>query len=851
MNFDWQTEQDREDVWQQEEEAEGAESRSSSRRRWLALVAVAALLLLAGFLVRREAQLRVEEATATVKEEVVSSHRLGLQAAQAGDDELFVTLLSGREPSWTETQKALLGAGLLFDRATAPFGLQPAGDPDVVEVSFSPDLQAAELRMSQRYRPDVATGTHTVTLQQTLVYREGQQRWLLSPPEAEFWGSWDSVTQGALTVDFPVRDEEIARRLAGDLADMLDEMCETLTDLGCTPGWWMRLRLEKNPESLLALGEAEAAVPTGTEISLPAPSLVGAPADDTAYRALLRGYARYLVAAAIGDLVEWECCETGTLFYQALLREQLAQLGLLPQPAPQTDYLYLVDEGVSDGAIFTAVRRHWNESTPVAPGEEVPLAVHAFLDFLREEEVARPAVEMLRSVGHVLVLDEWVEPADQDVNLRDRLEARFQRFVRDRVERVSEEIEPPAGLTLPQKDLLLACGDGELGLHRYGLATGTWSLEGEVDAEYVQMTSGSADGTVAILAFSEGDEEMVIRNFLWRPGDELIQVAGTGVPDSDRVWLPLAFSPTGELVAMFYTLPVEESPPSIGLVDLESCAAGECSEESLPGLPVWSPSGERALALDVFFDEGMSIYLREGGNGSWEVVARGLSPFWLDNETYAYLPQTEQVTLGSVWAAPVGGEPQRLVPVEDLSEVLADELSGRRPSITWAFPQPRNENQLLVAARLQGSGERLLFSVERPADGTPWLEAPLTIRFVERFAETTNMNWFDGWIGLQDVISPNGRWLLLTGSPETANGELWLYDLQEKETILRSRAQTVSGPFFAGLYDWTADGEWLVRVADGMIDVLAPAFQVDGRPYRQLIFHDFEACTQALWVDGE
>ena len=174
MSFEWETVQEEEDVWEEEEEVVDSGGRSRGRWRWLALLAGAVLLLVVGWLVRREAQQRVDEATAVVEEEVLASHTLGLQAAHDGDDALFVTLLSGREPSWTAVQRELLDANLLYDQAAQPFGLQPAGEPQVADVSFSPDLQTADVQMTQRYTAATSSGRETVTLQRTLVYREGK-----------------------------------------------------------------------------------------------------------------------------------------------------------------------------------------------------------------------------------------------------------------------------------------------------------------------------------------------------------------------------------------------------------------------------------------------------------------------------------------------------------------------------------------------------------------------------------------------------------------------------------------------------------------------------------------------------
>ena len=863
MSFDWRTEQDEGEVWEEEPKAVADGDRPRRARRWSVVLLAAILLLVAAFLVRREAQRRLDEAAATVEEEVVSSHRLGLQAAQRGDDELFVTLLSGREPSWTEVQKALLEAGFLYQQAGRLFGLQPAGEPQVVDVSFSPDLRAAELRMTQAYHLEAAGSAENVELQRTFVYREGQQRWLLSPPEPEFWGSRESVTHGSLTVDYPARDEEVVQRLARDLSAMLAEMCQTLEELECAPGWWMRLRLEKDPDSLLALGEAEAAVPNGPAVTLPTPSLVGVPADaeGAAYEALLRGYARHLAAAAIGDLVGWDCCGDGVLFYQALLEEQLAQIGLGPEPATRNDYLYLIDEGVVEGVLFEVVNDYWREPEPVPIGEEVPTAVHAFLAYLRDEGLASPASAMQRSLSTTEPpsLLRWLEPTDpmeSVATVRNEVSSGFRSFVWRRMQEASEQTELPEGLSLPHQDLLLACGgsvgDGGLDLYRYDLASGSISLEAELNAGYVQMVGGAAHATVAVLAFNEGSDELDIRNFVWRPDGGLVTVAGPDGPETERIWMPLSYGPNGELAVFLYTLPAEESQPSAGLVDVESCRPGGCGIETLPGLPIWSPSGDHMLAQNVFQEE-ILLYLRTEGDTDWKEVARAWAPTWIDDDVYAYIPYSDEVRLGSLWATTVsGGEGQRLVSAEELRAALPSGISARRVTVSWASPDPRDERRLYVGARAQSGGGLLLFSADRATGATSWLEGQVTVTFVDHLEEAVNFDHIGGWFGAQDIVSPDGQWLLVgTGPPDPSNSGILLYDLQNRETVLRSRAQWSTGGFFGQSSTWSPDGAWLVRPVAGVIDVLAPSYEVDGRPYRRLIVHDFEICSQAIWIgDG-
>ncbi|MCA9966036.1 MAG: hypothetical protein KC423_17410, partial [Anaerolineales bacterium] len=159
--FEWQTEEDI--VW---DELPPAPPEPPARRRhWWLLVGLAALLLAAGFVIYRQVQQRIETATQTVQADVLSSHNLMLRAASEQDEELFTSLLSGRDMQWVAGETALFKQAMLLDRA--PFGLEAipftpqtavdaATTPDEIpsdaaRITLSPDLTEAEITIMQPY----------------------------------------------------------------------------------------------------------------------------------------------------------------------------------------------------------------------------------------------------------------------------------------------------------------------------------------------------------------------------------------------------------------------------------------------------------------------------------------------------------------------------------------------------------------------------------------------------------------------------------------------------------------------------------------------------------------------------
>ena len=275
-----------------------------------------------------------------MRADIISSHNL-LQIADAEqDEELFYSVLSGSNSSWTVAQKDLFDAGLLHDRAplglSAPQGREPtaSADDDSLSISFTSDLREAEVVSTQPFNIEIGHGlTETVHLQETTIYRLGRERWLLAAPSEKFWGQQSLLRGSRLSLSTPERDAELAERLRADLERKIDEMCQTLAEINCPANLFIEVNFSPDPASLVGTNnpqvmEGEDGV---LQIVLPAPTLTGVPVDEQGYQALFRGYAGQLVTAVIYHLVDFNCCRHA-VFHQALVDHQLDQLSLKPWP---------------------------------------------------------------------------------------------------------------------------------------------------------------------------------------------------------------------------------------------------------------------------------------------------------------------------------------------------------------------------------------------------------------------------------------------------------------------------------------------------------------------------------------
>lgn len=377
-----------------------AERRQPRGRLRFALVAGMLLLALAAVIywqLTRRAGVAQERLTA----EVIASHEIVGQAAQAGDAELFVSFLSGRDAEWARAQERLARAGGFLDRSVFDLALVSAGNVTPT-VTLAPDLRSAELVTRQAYTLDVGNGlTQTVTLEQTSVFRQGTDRWLLSPPATEFWGETVVTLGRHVLVSYPQRDAAIAEGLARDLDETLAELCGGVGE-GCEGLGRMELILSPDPASLVAYDRPEAAWRGGRRVEMPAPTLFGRPVDEDGYRAVYRAYATRLAGAAMANLSGWQCCRRN-LFYGALRDVTLARLGLRAWPLTDGDYAQFA----GDAATLDGIEQLWFAEEASA-GQRRAVAI--LVEFLAERDGAPSPIAMQRLLlaEHIGSFPDWL-----------------------------------------------------------------------------------------------------------------------------------------------------------------------------------------------------------------------------------------------------------------------------------------------------------------------------------------------------------------------------------------------------------------------------------------------------------
>ena len=343
-HFDWQTEDEEE--WN--DQSDRLPPTALTRKRWkrwgVVLVGIIGLLAAASIIYLR-VQTTLGEAEAGRTADILSSYQLIEDAIHQADAELFTTFLSGADLSWAAVQQELFRRDWIFDRRA--FGLDPSPF-EVTEprVELSPELNSAIVSTVRHYKIAVpGGGEQIISLKNESVYRLGQ-RWLLSPPKDEYWGSDEPMERSGniLTLRFPERDQAIAIRLFEGIDEMLVDLCQSADFLICLPNLRVELEFNRDPNSFITtmesffedgyLGDSLLRPGSTIELSLPTPTLLGLPLDEPSYEALFRVYAAYATGAVMNGYIDDACCANDR-HRQAMIRNRLTGLGAMPWPEEQ------------------------------------------------------------------------------------------------------------------------------------------------------------------------------------------------------------------------------------------------------------------------------------------------------------------------------------------------------------------------------------------------------------------------------------------------------------------------------------------------------------------------------------
>lgn len=833
MSFEWQTDEEYE--W---EETPSPPESPRPRRRWpWVLLLVVILAGTAVFLIYRQLNQRIDTATEETEAELLASYDVWQRAVQNQDENLFNSLLSGREPEWVAAQRSLLQTGMVFDRSG--FGLEwvpGVGETAVLSQTFSLDFTSVELTTLQDYTWHIDNGvTQTVQLARTDVYRLGTDRWLYAPPEPEFWGETQTLAGQLLTATYPARDAAIVQRLAADLEAKLVQLCST-PGYECPSEAQVQITFSTAPDSLVPatfldaftrdLGEIGAVWAGEEGIVLPAPTLVGLPQEANGYIAFFRGYAAQMLAVAVNDLIGWDCCQN-VPFYQAALTAQLADLGVMGWPLEGTVSL-------PNDFSLPLVAQSWQAPSPEIPTDfaQTP-GPYVVVHWLRQTVGLSPS-QMMRSLTAVSTgtLSGWLTDQFGPPWTEALLNDAFRQYV-------ASWQALPTVLPLPTDGLLLLCQNplrAEQGIYYFDQTLAAPALQVPIPADEALFFTGLPDGAgVAVVARESPTSQP--ETYLLLNGMSRVEVdwsAVVGVTSRPPLAVPTVVVGNGRYL-LWTVLRDYANGNFFALTDWAACQQGAaCEAIPVGGYPTWSPSGEQLISLSViepWWAEGLEnglMLLREGPTTpTIHSPGFGASVFWLDENEFGYLTDFQN-GLQQLMVTDVGLSRSRsLLTSLSLPDLLPDDAAPNELTLEFAQPLPNNPRILFILARDATRSQHLIWF--------DWASEIVT--------NYVRLDELQGSTLLGYRFAPDGRSLLIAFSQLEETVQVLLALGADNPSLSVNRlagGAALPRHFYAS---WSPDGDWLVMPENGYLRLWHRV--VDER---LLNFADL-GCTNAAWVD--
>ena len=858
-NFEWQQE---DGDWKELPPTPTPETPKSRRRFVIPLLIILALLA-AAFVVYRRVDDQLQQTETAVQSNILASHNLAQNAAHAQDEELLLSVLSGRLPSWTTAQQEVLAAGLLYDRT--PWGLPSASDlPSTLTLAdletdahllLSSDLREAELHFPLTYQFTTAPGiSETIVLSQTAVYRQGMRSWLLSPPDSEFWGKWKTDEGERLTLIYSERDADLVQKLAFDLEQIVQQICAEPDLPDCAEDATYTIRLDTHPESLVDGIDRRHLPDEQPYLKLPSPTLLGLPVDEVGYDALLRAYGVPLATAVFADLFDWECCRHAPLF-QVLVDYQLSLMGI--QPWPVTDVYHSSALRQSINIDDVGLLWHKHQFISIAEGWQL----YAAVDFLFDQYPDLSAIKMIDAIDEFSSFPVWLGnvlsqagyPIGIGTGAVETLNRAWWRYAYTQTLLMQKKDPPP--IPLPEQDALLLCASNEIfdedttmSLVRYHIQNS--GMEELRSGNRFLLVNPLLDDNGLVLQTFDLIDEGSWQTEIWQFDNE-----NTTFSSDEYFSFSLGqFDPTGRYAVIFTQRDDSEIPQS-NLLDFDSCDAASCEITPLSGMPYWSGSGEKTIISNanifdsptflqnqrmVIFDTSQQPISNDFWLGDSQgqlpaaeaepvILGNGYAPFWLNEETIGYIRYGEDSQPEIVLASLDGNVVETVLTLTDVQAVVSDEIRGPT-SLSYVLSHPAQPNLLIVVGFDAFGREAYIFTYD--------LQSEELALLMQSQASPYHSLGF----------SPNGRWLMLSGTgPNEPGGAQTLYvqDLEtgQAQTYMSEYAAFVYSPF----YDWSADGNWLLFLVDNRVmSVVAPEYD-----YQLVFAHEHGPCNSAAWINYE
>ncbi len=844
MSFDWRTEDDGD--WDETEfvSPEPAREKPARKQRRVGRWLLPGLLMVIGLLAAALAlNRRVQAVTGQMEADILASYRLVEKATAQQDEDLLHTVLSGRDEAWLKMMIDGVAGGELTDRSGLGLRSLPATAPLTPTIAIQPDLLAAEVTTVLPYAIEIGNGLMAkVELEQTAVYRLGTNRWLLSPPDADFWGSPSQSNGRYLTLLYPARDQEIAHSLLLRLDEKIGELCSQFQDVTCPEGYRFTVELTTDPAALSQL-QWPSVLPDANrrQLVLPTPTLVGLPVYESGESALFRGYGRLVATAVLADLWDYDCCQDGVALFLAVIDGRLQQLGLQPRPyAGETAVATVVYDDLLAEGIPPLFANHFlgglitSDSFWLQKERAEALTAFAQAELALNGQQLVQGLPMLHQSG--MTIGSWLRGLSASRLSPREMEAAWHNFVYNHSAAARQTLPAP----LPEQDIGLLCyldGEERIAFYRYDLAQATLQLEQLLNREVSVMAALPDDSGLAV--WEAGYSDDLTNLFLWRDGVKTAVANNSGA--SAPAPVPLRSDPSHTKLLL---APADKGDRQYGLLDVAGCLHGDCALDTLDGYPAWSPDLAHMILLrSETFRAHMAqasgdLLLIDNSGRERETLGVGSSPFWLDAETYGYVTDAGDGQRNAILTGKIGSaERETLLTIAILEK---DGVNETLRLIDFVARHPTNPDWLVLVTVDAESDETTFDWFKEAQPGATFFVYDLAA------GEVVKAHPFVKNVGFNRSyrFSPNGRFLLLGEGAEFRPTLLHLINTESGEAA----ALTLQARFLDSIYwytDFSLDGDWLLVMDKDFIHILYP----ESPGYDMMIVPHSEPCETAVWVN--
>jgi hypothetical protein len=388
--------------------------------------------------------------------------------------------------------------------------------------------------------------------------------------------------------------------------------------------------------------------------------------------------------------------------------------------------------------------------------------------------------------------------------------------------RASFTMVPP----FPAPELQLTCqptAGANAALYRYEPVEGHLEKEIDLMQESVLMVPVPTRNGVVVGEQRASGSSTATRLLLWQSGTQTV------LSHSTYDLLPVSFDAA---LAGNQLLVLNRRTRQYGLLSLENCqTAGNCSVDTFPGLPLWSPDGQKAISLVATGNFGYEDRFARPflmGDITGDILATGKAPFWMDDKTVAFIEPLDQ----SIMGVTVDQDAARyeILSIAKLVSSVPDWEDSKQMRLEHAAVMVGEPNSLLIVS---ADAESIYFFRQALPTGEVTFEAEADIVLEPQIL------YHYGY-------SPDDHWLVISGSDLTeGTSSIHLYNLNSRETASYQFAAVYDFPLH-WLLSWSTDGQWLSVPDNGHLRLISP--EAD---YQKLIVLEDLMCSGAVWVDHE